>query len=53
MTNPEGHFELRQSGIIEKIITECGLEENSKKHATPAITTILPMNKNGPPRELL
>ena len=52
-TNPEGHIELTQPGIKQKIITECGLEENSNQHATPAITTTLQKDENGPPRELL
>ena len=52
-TNPEGHIELMQPGIIQKIITKCSLEENFNQHATPAITTILQKNENGPPRELL
>jgi hypothetical protein len=50
--NSEGHIELTQPGIIQKIIAECGLEDNSNQHDTPSTTTILQRDEYGPPREL-
>ncbi len=46
----EGHLELTQSGLINKIITACGLQDQSAEHTTPA-TMILTSDSDGPPRE--
>ena len=39
--NDHGLMELTQPGLIGKIIQACGLESESKRHDTPANTTIL------------
>jgi hypothetical protein len=49
--NAQGHMELTQPGLIEKIIQECGLETESKQHKTPAITKILHRDSSGAQRE--
>jgi len=47
---PDGNLELVQSGLISKIITLAGLEQESNEHRTPA-TAILHANPKGPDRE--
>ena len=49
--NPDGFMELTQPGLIRKIIQACGLDAESKRHDTPAITTILRKDENGAQRE--
>jgi hypothetical protein len=46
----EGFLELVQPGLINKIITSCGLQDQSSEHNTPA-TMILTADLTGPPRE--
>jgi hypothetical protein len=46
----DGSLELTQPGLIQKIITSAGLEENSTTHDTPA-TTLLHDDPSGPERE--
>jgi hypothetical protein len=46
----DGHLELIQPGLIQKIIAACGLQDQSAEHSTPA-TTILTSDLAGPPRE--
>jgi hypothetical protein len=46
----DGHLELVQSGLINKIISACGLQDQSAEHLTPA-TSILQADLNGPPRK--
>jgi hypothetical protein len=47
---PSGFIELTQPGLIQKIITTCGLQDQSAEHSVPA-TTILSADLDGPPRE--
>ena len=47
---PHGYIELTQTGLINKIITACGLQDQSDEHTIPA-TTILTADPSGPPRE--
>jgi len=47
---PDGSLELAQPGLIQKIITAAGLEDNSAQHRTPA-TTILHADLSGPDRD--
>jgi hypothetical protein len=47
---PDGFLELIQSGLINKIITACGLQDQSNQHQTPA-TMILTADLDGLPRE--
>ena len=49
--NDHGLMELTQPGLIGKIIQACGLESESKRHDTPAITTILRRDEHGAQRE--
>jgi len=37
----DGRLELVQPGLINKTISECGLQENSHTHDTPSDTKIL------------
>jgi hypothetical protein len=46
-----GRLELTQPGLITKIIKECGLDSESKRHNTPAVTKILSKDASGPQRE--
>jgi hypothetical protein len=46
----EGHLELVQPGLINKIISACGLQDQSAEHHTPA-TMILTSDLTGPPHE--
>jgi hypothetical protein len=46
----DGYLELTQTGLINKIITVCGLQDQSTEHHTPA-TMILTADPDGPPRE--
>ena len=50
--HPDSRLELVQPGLIKKIISECGLQENSHTHDTPSETKILQHDPLGPPREL-
>jgi hypothetical protein len=45
-----GSMELSQPGLIQKIISAAGLEENSATHDTP-VTTLLHDDTTGPDRE--
>ena len=45
-----GYLELCQPGHINKIITACGLQDQSSTHNTPS-TMILTADATGPPRE--
>jgi len=36
-THQDGKLELAQPGLIKKIISECGLQENSHMHETPGM----------------
>jgi hypothetical protein len=47
--NTNGFLELTQTGLIQKIISFCGLETESNEHKTPA-STILHPDPSGPPR---
>ena len=49
--NPDGFMELTQPGLIRKIIQACGLDAESKRHDTPALTTILRKDEHGAQRE--
>ena len=40
-----------QPGLIRKLITECGLETESKQHNMLAVAKILHKDEEGPPRE--
>jgi len=46
----QGYIELTQTGLINKIITACGLQDQSAEHSIPA-NTILTADSTGPPRE--
>jgi len=46
-----GPLELTQPGLISKIVKECGLDEESKRHNTPAVTKLLSKDCSGPQRE--
>jgi len=46
----DGFLELVQPGLINKIITDCGLQDQSSQHNTPA-NMILTADLTGPPRE--
>jgi hypothetical protein len=46
----DGYLELCQLGLINKIITACGLQDQSSNHNTPS-TMILTADASGPPRE--
>jgi hypothetical protein len=48
--NADNFLELTQPGLIQKIISTCGLESESNEHQTPA-ATILHSDPSGPPRE--
>jgi len=51
---PHGYIELTQTGLINKIITACGLQDQSDEHTIPA-TTILtadPAQFTTPPRRI-
>jgi hypothetical protein len=41
MQNPDGFLELRQPGLIKKMITECRLMKTHKNTVTPCTTAIL------------
>jgi hypothetical protein len=45
----EGFLELVQPGLIQKIISACGLQDQSTEHSTPA-TVILTSDLEGPAR---
>jgi hypothetical protein len=47
---PDGFLELMQTGLINKIIAACGLQDQSAEHHTPA-TMILTADSDGLPRE--
>ena len=42
---------ITQIGLIAKIIKECGLDSESKRHNTPALTKLLQKDSSGPQRE--
>jgi hypothetical protein len=46
-----GSLELTQPGLIAKIVKECGLDAESKRHNTPAVTKLLSKDSSGPQRE--
>ena len=46
----DGFIELTQTGLIQKIISACGLQDQSAEHQVPA-TTILSADLEGPLRE--
>ena len=46
-----GQLTLTQPGLITKIVTECGLDAESKRHNTPAVTKLLSYDSSGPQRE--
>jgi hypothetical protein len=46
----DGFLELVQPGLINKIISACGLQDQSAEHLTPS-TTILTSDLSGAPRE--
>jgi hypothetical protein len=46
----DGFLELVQPGLINKIISACGLQDQSAEHLTPS-TTILTSDLTGPPRD--
>jgi hypothetical protein len=46
----EGHLHLTQQGLIDKIITACGLQDQSAEHNIPA-NVILSADTAGPSRE--
>ncbi len=46
----DGYLELILPGLITKIISACGLQDQSAEHLTPS-TTILTSDLSGPPRE--
>jgi hypothetical protein len=48
--HPDGALELIQPGLINKIITAAGLEDNSTTHDTP-VTSLLHEDSSGPERE--
>jgi hypothetical protein len=48
--NKEGLLELSQPGLIQKIISTCGLESESNEHKTPAAAILHP-DPSGPPRD--
>jgi hypothetical protein len=41
--NNRGHIAMTQTGLIAKIIKECGLDSESKRHKTPAVTKLEPL----------
>ncbi len=47
--NSDGYLELTQTGLIQKIISYCGLESESNEHKTPA-AAILHADPIGQPR---
>jgi hypothetical protein len=47
--NSDGYLELTQTGLIQKIISYCGLELESNEHKTPA-AAILHADPTGQPR---
>ncbi len=47
---PDGFLELIQPGLIQKIISACGLQDQSAEHNTPA-NVILTSDLTGPARE--
>jgi hypothetical protein len=46
-----GSLELTQPGLIAKIVKECGLDAESKRHNSPAMTKLLSKDSTGPQRE--
>jgi len=42
---------LTQPGLISKIVKECGLDAESKRHNTPAVTKLISKDSSGPQRE--
>jgi len=46
-----GQLTLTQPGLIAKIVEECGLDAESKRHNTPAVTKLLCNDSSGPQRE--
>jgi hypothetical protein len=48
----QGHLMLRQPGLIGKVITTCGLENESNEHKTPADKILYSTSPNDTPREL-
>jgi len=46
-----GNLELTQLGVIAKIVKEYGLDAESKRHNTPAVTKLLSKDSSGPQRE--
>lgn len=48
--NADGYLELFQPGLINKVISFCGFENESNQHKTP-FTNILHADPDGPDRE--
>jgi hypothetical protein len=46
--NSSGHLELTQPGLIAKIIKECVLDNESKRHNIHALTKLLSKDSSGP-----
>jgi hypothetical protein len=46
----QGFIELKQTGLIKKIISACGLQDQSAEHTVPA-NVILTADLTGPPRK--
>jgi hypothetical protein len=46
-----GNLELTQPDLIAKIVEECGLDAESKRHNTPDVTKLLSKDSSGPQRE--
>jgi hypothetical protein len=44
-------IKMTQTGLIAKIVKECGLDSESKRHNTPAVTKLLHKDSSGPQRE--
>jgi len=45
----EGHMEITQPGLIDKVISICGLENESNKHRTPADCILQAMSSQDEP----
>jgi hypothetical protein len=49
--NPDGTITLHQPGLIDKVITLCGLEAESNEHLTPADKILFPALEGDAPRQ--
>jgi hypothetical protein len=47
--HPDGHITLRQPGLIDKVMSICGLEAESNTHSIPADSILQPLSSSDGP----